>query len=848
MRELFRRLHYLLNRRKLERELQHDMEVHREMLSAENRKDFGNPALLREQAREAWGWSWLDRVFQDLRFGARLLRKSPALAFTAIAVLALGIGVNVTAFNFVDVMFFKPLPVRDPHSLVRFSATSRTLSASEVPYPAVMFYRDNNTALSAVLAQTYTTLTLNGDVKEDVRAGLVTGNYFSELGASAAYGRLFDPKTDEAPDAPPVVVLGYRYWQNRFGGDATVVGRTIRLNQHPATVIGVTAFDFSGLDPDNAEENGVWLMLSRLNYFVPGNKLLTSFDINDNGVHMSGRLKPGTTLQAAEASLVPLSQELARQHPGALPKDLKLVAKPGGYALNLDPADAGMLPMFGLFAALVLLILATACANLGNLLMGHAANREREISIRLALGATRRRILRQFMTENLLLALLGSAAGLLLSWYVSRPLVSWIGGQGVLDMAPDWRTGLFTLLIGIFACVLFGLPPARQASRQSHRKSRARAIFMSTQVAASCVLLVVSALLVRALYRASTSDLGFDYSRVITIDPQLYAHGYTPEKAAAYTQDLQTRLLRVPGVNSASLVTKPPLGNEVSVQTAGSLPGIDVNVHFNEISPHFFETMAVPLLRGRDFNNIDKDVAIVSESCARALWPGKDPLQQTLESGSRKLKLPVIGVVGNARLTALRNGDDAIVYTPLEESKANTAYLMVRTSPAPQTLLGTVSELVRAADPGLSPSVQLLSTTFHDRMGDSGKMTVIVGGMGGLALVLGIVGLYGVVAYSVSQRTREVGIRIALGASPAGLVRNMVSNFVRPIGLAIAAGLALAAGLSTVLREYLYGVSNWDPFSYAGAVLLLAATVAAAALIPARRALKVDPMVSLRSE
>ncbi|HEY6308842.1 MAG TPA: ADOP family duplicated permease [Candidatus Angelobacter sp.] len=844
MREVSRRLYYLLNRRRLKRELENDMEAHLEMMSADNRKDFGNPALLRERSHEAWGWGWLDRVFQDLRFGVRLLRKSPALAFTAIAVLALGIGVNVTAFNLVDVMFFKPLPVRDPHSLVRFSATSPTMSSTEVPYPAAMFYRDNSSALSTVLAQTSTTLTLSGETNEEVHVGLVSGNYFSELGPSAAYGRLFDPKTDEAPDAAPVVVLGYRYWQNHFAGDATVVGRTIRLNQHPATVIGVTAFDFSGLDPDNAEENGVWLMLSRLNYFVPGNKLLTNFDINDDGVHMSGRLKPGTTIKAAEASLVPLSQELAQQHPGALPKDFSLVAKPGGYAENLDPADSGMLPMFGLFAALVLLILATACANLGNLLLGHAANREREISIRLSLGATRRRIVRQLMTENLLLALLGSAAGFFLSWNVSHPLLRWIGGQGVLDTAPDWRTSLFTLLIGILACVLFGLPPARQASRQSYRKSRARAIFMSTQVAASCVLLVVSALLVRALYHAYNSDPGFDYTRVITIDPQLYAHGYTPDKAVSYMRELESRLRQVPGVALAVLVTNPPLGTSASFQRAHG--DVNVNVHFNQISPGFFATMAIPLLRGRDFTAADKDVAILSESCARALWPAKDPLQQTFESGPRKL--PVIGLVGNARLTALRNGDDAIVYMPVEENRANTTYLLVRTSQAPQTLLGTVSDVARAADPALSPNVQLLSTIFYDRMGDSGKMAAIVGGMGGLALVLGIVGLYGVVAYSVSQRTREVGIRIALGASPAGLVRNMVSSFVRPIGLAIAAGLALAAGLSTVLREYLYGVSNWDPFSYAGAALLLAATAALAALIPARRALKVDPVVALRAE
>src|SRR5262249_16736204 len=416
-------------------------------------------------------------------------------------------------------------------------------------------------------------------------------------------------------------VLSYRYWQNRFAGDASMVGRTIRLNEHPATVIGVAGYAFTGLEPENAEEAAVWLIISQFPYFVPETRLLTSFDGNDSGVHMSGRLKPGITMKAGEASLVPVSEEQVRQHPGDLPKGLRLLAKPGGYVVNLDPADS-VVPIMGLFAALVLLILAAACGNLGNLLLGHAATREREISIRLALGATRSRIVRQFMTENMLLALLGSAAGLFMSWQVSGWLVAWIGGQGNLDLTPDWRTCLFALGIGALACLLFGLPPARRASLQTQGKSRARTIFMTTQVAASCVLLVVSALLARALYHAYNSDLGFDYTHVITIDSRLYAHGYTPDKAANYTQEFESRLQEIPGVSSAALVRNPPFGNRASFENAHD--EIKVNIHFNRISPEFFQTLAIALLRGRDFTPADRDVAIVSESAARNLWPGKD--------------------------------------------------------------------------------------------------------------------------------------------------------------------------------------------------------------------------------
>jgi predicted permease len=846
MGEFFRRIYFLFNRRKLERELQNDIDFHREMLSAESRKDFGNLTLMRERSREAWGWGWLDRLAQDLRFGARLLRKSPALAVTAICVLALGIGVNVSAFNLVDVMFFKPLPVRDPHTLVRFSAKAPTMSAEEVPYSAAMYYRENNSALSAVLAQASTNLTLTGETNENLHASLVTSNYFSELGATAAYGRLFDAKTDDAPDSEPVAVLGYRYWQNRFAGDPTMVGKTIRLNQHPATVIGVTSYAFSGLDPEHGEADGVWLIISKFAYFVPDTKMLTSFSFEDSGIHMSARLKPGVTLKAAEASLAPISHELVGQHRDVMPKDMRLIAKPGAYAVNLDPADAGLLSMFGLFATLVLLILATACSNLGNLLLGHAANRAREISIRLSLGATRRRIVRQLMTENLLLALLGSAAGLFMSWILAHPLVVWLGAPSNLNLGPDWRTWSFTVGVGVFACLLFGLPPSKQAASQARGKKRARMIFMSTQVAASCVLLVVSALLVRALYRASNSDLGFDYAHLITVDPQLYAHGYTPQKAANYNQELQARLQAAPGVASTALTLNPPLGNRVSLRPAGG--EISVNLHFNYVSPRFFETMAISLLRGRDFTKEDsgKDLAIVSEAAARNIWPGKDPLQQTFKYGQRTLQ--VVGLAGNARLTALRNGDDAVLYMPMGESKMDSATMLVRTSQAPRFVLSMVTDLARAADPALSPQVQAVETALQDRMSDSQKFATVVSGLGSLALVLAAVGLYGVVAYGVAQRTKEIGIRIALGATPGTLVRNMLSGFAVPLAWAIGAGLLLAAGLSMVLREFLYGVSNWDPLSYLGAVVLLAVTGGLAALIPGRRALKVDPMEALRCE
>jgi predicted permease len=448
------------------------------------------------------------------------------------------------------------------------------------------------------------------------------------------------------------------------------------------------------------------------------------------------------------------------------------------------------------------------------------------------------------MTENLLLALLGSGGGLLLCWWIARPLIVWLGGPAHLDLAPDWRTILFAFAMGGLACILFGLSPARHATAPAKRKSRTRTIFMATQITASCVLLVLSGLLVRALHRASNVDPGFDYAHIITIDPQLYAHGYTTTRSVEYMQEMRARMEQLPGVDSAALAAVTPLGNHVRMMPARG--EIKVNIHMNEISPRYFKAMGIAMLRGRDFTAQDRNVIIVSESAARNLWPGKDPMQQTWKDGDRQFG--VIGVAGNASSTGLRNGDDAQIYMPLAAESTSTTTMLVRTSQAPEDVLSNVSHVARTIDPALGPNIQLLKATLAEKLSDSQRIASIVGGMGALALALAIVGLYGVVAYTVSQRTKEIGIRIALGAGSAGIVRNMISNFVRPLSIALATGLALAALLSAILRQYLYGLSNLDPLSYLAAITLLAIVGSVAALLPARRALHVDPMEALRCE
>lgn len=845
MRELLRRIYYFLNRNRLQHELEQDMAVHREMLSPEQRKEFGNPTVLREHANAAWGLGWLERFLQDVRFGARILRRSPGLTSTAVIVLALGIGVNVTAFSFVDAIFFRPLPIHDPYSLVRFTSIFKQGSSTDVAYPATVFYRDHSSAFQSVIAQMRTEMTLGEGATQSVHTALVTSNYFTDLGISVSYGRTFDARTDAASDAPATAMLGYGFFKRHFGGDPTIVNKVIRINNQPTTVIGVVSSQFHGLDPDGADVNDIWLPIEKAKYFVPASKIPSSFDQNESGVRMYGRFKPGISLKAGEQALMPLAQELVQEHPEQMHEGEHLRAAAGGYAAEFQSQD---LPGFGLLAAMTLLILFATGGNLGNLLLGHAVTREREIAIRLSLGATRARVLRQLITESFLLAGMGSAAALLLSWYAARAIVALILGRaGALDMTPDWRILVVCFALGLIACVIFGFPAARQLSAQRHRASRLRTFFIATQVCVSCVLLVLSGLLVRGLNRALKSDPGFDYQHVLVIDPQLYAHSYSASAALGFMHDLKERLQQAPGVEASALVRLAPLGNNIHIQRAMSAAdGSTFDVYMNNVDGGFFKTMSIPLLQGRTFKEGESDAVIVTESVARRLWPGKDPLQQLYDFGGKKL--PVVGVSANAHTMMLRNGNAGESYVPIDPTKLAESMVLVRTAQPPENFSTLATALARSLDSHLGPDVSTLRRAYDDKVGDSAQIASIVSGMGLLALLLAVLGLYGVVAYNVANRTREIGIRMALGATPSSVVRSMLTSFVLPLSVALSVGLLLAAALSFILRNELYGVNHLDPFSYLAAAMIMAAVGALASLLPARRALKVDPMVALRCE
>mgnify|MGYP001550190216 FL=1 len=431
MGELIRRLLYLVQRRRMAAELQEDMEFHKEMAARAGHNNFGNTLRMREQAREAWGWMWLDRLVQDMRYGARILARSPGFTLLAVLVLAVGIGVNASAFSLFDMVALKPLPVRDPGSLVRLERHSPTSYTSEMAYPSFEFYRDHAKTLAAAIAVLgVPPMQVDGDMRP-TNASFATANYFTELGTTPGLGRLLDPRLDAHAEATPVVVLSYGLWQRRFGGDASIVGQTIHLNKKPVTVIGVTPYAFASLGGQGPD---VWMPVAEQPYFVDGSKVLT--DWTDSSIRMWGRLAPGVTAKAAEQELKSLTNELRHEHPEAVWDKEYIQSSPGGHLQVMQPE---MYQVAAMVAVLTLLILAVSCANLGGLMLARAVKREHEIGIRIAIGAGRVRIFRQLCTESLLLAMLGSLAGLALGTVILWVTLTETNAPKWLSAMPDWR-------------------------------------------------------------------------------------------------------------------------------------------------------------------------------------------------------------------------------------------------------------------------------------------------------------------------------------------------------------------------------------------------------------------------
>ncbi len=851
MRTFLRRLHYLLNRRRLDRELAGDLEFHREMSARHGNMPLGNALWLREEAREAWGWNWIDRFGQDLRYAARVLRKSPAFTLGAIVMLGTGIGVNVAVFAFFNLMVLRPIDVREPDSLLRFHRRGIDRYAFAVPYPEAAFFRQHSRTLEAVIAVNKTGVSIEGEGRP-LDASFVTANFFGELGGASSLGRTLDPARDEAAGADPVVVLSDDFWQRHFGGSPAAVGATLRINGKAATVVGVAAKNFGGVG-SGIGEPAFWAPIAQQPYFVKGSQLLTDLSVESPGVSLWGRLRRGGSPKAAEEELASLAAELRRQYPDEIWQRERLPSEPGGYIKSMvignrrgtgaeqrDP----IYPVFGLAGALTLLILAVACGNLGSMLLAHGVSRQREIAIRVAIGAGTGRLIRQLFTESLLLAVLGSGAGLVLGAVVLRALLLASGAPAWINAAPDWRVMVFALAAGFASAIAFGLTPALQIGRQRNRAQAARQILIGAQVAASCVLLIVAGLLARSLNLVTGSSPGFEFARVISINPGLAGNGYTTNRSRAYLETLEGRLRGMGGVQSVALALSPPLGH-VTMTAGTEINGHQVEFEFNHVSSGFFETMNIPILRGRAMGPGERHVAVVSEAMARQAWPREDPIGKTMVLGD---PFRVVGIAGDVRLMKFGDADTVQAYFPIEDGHWPSLAMLVRTGGPSNNLAGAVTTAARGLDPNVFPTVELLSSAYRDRLEGAEYSTLAVSSLGLIAQLLACFGIIGVVSYTVSQRTKEIGIRMALGARPAGVLAVVLRHLALPVGVGLAAGVTAAAGLSQVLQGRLWGLSNLDPAAYAGAVAVFLATAAVAAALPAQRALRIDPLRALRHE
>jgi predicted permease len=848
MTQLIRRLRYLLNRRRFDQELSSDLEFHREMAAREGRA-IGSTLRLREEARDAWGWTWIERLSQDLRYAARMLRKSPGFTLAAVLMLAIGIGVNVAAFGYFDLMVLRPLPVREPETLLRFQRLSPESYASVLPYPEMAFFREHSKTLSAVLAWSPSKFIIDGE-EARITGHFVTGNLFTELGAVPALGRLLDPTHDDSPTAEPVVVLSHAFWQRHFAADPSIAGKTIRLNGKPATVIGVASEDFCGL---SLNLNDLWLPVTQQPYFIDGSHMLTDFSVSGSSQETWGRIRPGITPKIAEAELSSLAAALRSSHPDDIWDRETFPSQPGGYATSAittshdgtgKPESNKAGPITALVAALALLILAVACGNLGSLLLARGVARQREIAIRVSVGAGSGRLIRQLFTESVLLGIFGSVAGLALGYAVLRGMMLMTNTPPWLNPTPDWRVMAFAVAAGFAAALLFGLTPALQLARQRQRATIMRQILLGAQVAGSCILLIVAGLLVRALNHAVTANPGFEYQQVVSIDPSLGAHGYSSAKAAAWLDALRSRLDGLPGVESISLASSPPVGNKTVVLSTGDFGGRQLDIHINRVDPQFFHTMRIPILRGRSLMRGDTQSLVVSQSMAAIAWPGQDPIGKPFPVND--LKYTVVGISGNARATALQDPDAVEAYFLAGASDQQSMIMLVKTSGSPESIAPTLTSIARAIDPRILPEVQFMRSNFDRKLQGSRYSAITASVLGSVALLLACLGIVGLVAYAVSQRTQEIGIRMALGATPAHVLSVVLRQFSTPVGIGLIIGVAAAAGLSQVLRRQLYGISNLDPIAYLAAIGIFAAIAILSAIMPARRALRINPIIALR--
>ncbi len=816
----------------------------------------------------------MQTLWQDLRYGARMLWQKPGFTAIAILSLALGVGANAAIFSLVNTVLLRPLPVSEPERLVSIFPTDQDGEAQAFSYPNYVDFRDRNDVLAGLFVSRFAPVSLSREnSNERVWGFLVSGNYFDVLGVSAARGRTFTAEEDRTPLSHPIAVVSHACWQRRFGGDPELVGKDITLNNHRFRVVGIMPEGFAGTEIAYSPE--LWVPMMMQEWIEPGNPWLDRR--NTQNIFATGRLKPGVSPAQAEASLNVLAGHLAKLYPETNEGQSIMLTPPG---LIHPMLRSPVISFAWALMAVVALVLLIACTNLANLLLARATERRREIAIRLALGASRARLVRQLLTESMLLAVSGGAVGLLLAVWMTEAVIRLkppIDFPLTLDLGADWRVFGFALLVSLLTGILFGIAPAWQSTKPQlvpalkdataqagSTGSPLRGGLVVAQLALSLVLLVAAGLVVRALQSLQTMSPGFDPENRLMMSVDVGLQGYDETRGREFYQRLVERVRLLPGVRSVSLTDSMPLSlnyNSVDVHVEGHAParGANVLTAMNAtVGLNYFTTMGIPIAGGRDFGESDRPDSprsiIVNETFARRFFPGADPEQNALGKrvslgSADRPSWQIVGVARDGKYFSIGEAPRLFVYLPLGQDYISQSTLLVHASSDPQAMIAPIREEMRRLDANL-PVYEVKTLTEHMGLSlfPARVAATLLGGFGLLALALAGVGIYGVMARGVAQRTREIGIRVALGARPSDVLRLVIRRGVVVTAIGVLIGLAASLALTRVMSSLLYDVSATDPVTFVVVAALLAVVALVACLIPAWRATKVDPMIALRHE
>jgi predicted permease len=822
----------------------------------------------------------MESLLQDLKYAVRTLGRSPGFAAVAVLSLALGIGANTAIFTLTNAVFLNPLPVEKPARVFEVYTvdhatviTAANLTRTPLSFKNFVDFRDQNEVFSGLAAFLITGATLTGQGQPKPQPGmLVSANYFDVLGVKAMMGRTFFPNEDRNPGENAVAVLSYAMWTRQFGSDPSILGRSISLNSTSYKIIGVAAPDFKGTftirDP-----SVVWIPISMHAQVLPGPQEAVFNNRRMRMLYVFGRLKPGIAGTQALAAMQTIAGRLETEYPADNNGRSVELGSLSDAAAGFFPRDQLVTAGFAL-SAVVGLVLLIACVNLANLLLARSAKRAREMGIRTALGAGRTRLIRQLLTESMLLCAAGGAGGLLIGWLGAKLLWSFRPVfllQNSVAFRIDTHVLLFTIAITGFTGLLFGLAPALKTSTpdlgamlktggrggtEASARSALRSTLVVSEIALALVALAGSGLLIRSMREAQRIDPGFESHNLFIFDFDITSRGYTPERARQFLRTTLERTLSTPGVSSAALATSLPVGGG-SMTTAfpeGRESRLDQRgtlVFDQSVSPAYFDTMRIPLEQGRVFSEFDRSdsarVAVINHAMASLFWPGQSAIGKRFRFVSDPALREVVGVVANTAVSAIGERPQPVVYSPLEQQFSTAVALEARTQSQPAPVLPMVLERVQSLDSNLALTnaftIQdwLAQGLWAPRMG-----AALFGLFGLLGMLLASIGIYGVMAYMVAQRTNEIGIRMALGAQPGDVLRLVMGQGMRLVLAGIVVGVTCSLALSRLMRSLLFEVSPTDPLAFLTASGVLAAVALLAGWLPALRASRIDPVLALR--